>query len=446
MEITCSHKREMNHTYVQFFGGTPCLEDYQVQMVLHGLVRGILPCSIHSMDNRVVWRCENTSRQSLSAFCQLHAFAGEELTWVWGGLFRILQEMQDYLLDAHSLYLHPDDIYLDLAEKQVFCCVVPFYEKNIWDALFELSQYFLGYLDHRDAGVVRVAYGIFRYLSQGGTSLEELWKLLHEKDEKAGPEPEGEKPGESMETSSRQLEQESRQIRQQDLDSFFRDTDNKKEQKHAPRFLWLLWFMPGGGAFLWALFLVFNFWYLNPMIKLSSAGAILILCGIGALFWFKLGRTPPNEDRPMWEDLPLPEDKPEILKYEDEETHPPEEVEHFHEEPVLIREEATVLLNTETTGQAAKLIQKESGETFSLKETPVVVGKMPGAVQLILASPAVSRIHARIFPGQEGYCVEDLNSKNGTYLNGKLMEARTPVHLQKDDILSFADVEYLFTE
>ncbi len=44
---------------------------------------------------------------------------------------------------------------------------------------------------------------------------------------------------------------------------------------------------------------------------------------------------------------------------------------------------------------------------------------------IIIPLRQVSRNHTRIFPGQDGAIVEDLDSKNGTYINGQLVQEPT---------------------
>lgn len=59
------------------------------------------------------------------------------------------------------------------------------------------------------------------------------------------------------------------------------------------------------------------------------------------------------------------------------------------------------------------------GQRWKIK-SPMVLGRDPDC-EIIIPLRQVSRHHTQIFPGPEGTMVEDLESKNGTYLNGKLL-------------------------
>jgi hypothetical protein len=59
----------------------------------------------------------------------------------------------------------------------------------------------------------------------------------------------------------------------------------------------------------------------------------------------------------------------------------------------------------------------EMGRTFHLDEPTLVIGRHPRS-GIVIDHPEVSRRHARIVRQEEGWIVEDLDSTNGTFLNG----------------------------
>ncbi len=71
----------------------------------------------------------------------------------------------------------------------------------------------------------------------------------------------------------------------------------------------------------------------------------------------------------------------------------------------------------------------------------VVVGRASDC-QLVIASAAVSRRHARIRRENDRFILEDLGSSNGTLLNGERLSA--PAVLKDQDRISFGSVEALF--
>lgn len=67
------------------------------------------------------------------------------------------------------------------------------------------------------------------------------------------------------------------------------------------------------------------------------------------------------------------------------------------------------------------------GQEVSLSAPEFFIGREAG-VDLLIASPSVSRRHLRIFQQGGQYLVEDLGSSNGTFLNNQRVSFPTPIH------------------
>ncbi len=70
---------------------------------------------------------------------------------------------------------------------------------------------------------------------------------------------------------------------------------------------------------------------------------------------------------------------------------------------------------------------------------PMVIGRRED-LGLTLPCPSVSKEHAEIFEHEGEIWVRDLNSTNGTYINGQPVD--DPVRLREDDILQFATMVF----
>lgn len=84
-------------------------------------------------------------------------------------------------------------------------------------------------------------------------------------------------------------------------------------------------------------------------------------------------------------------------------------------------------------------ILKES--LYPLLFDTTVLGRHPYC-EIVLDHGAVSREHARILHDKNDYYIEDLHSRNGTYLNGKSVERRQPLY--DGDVIKICDMEFAF--
>jgi len=79
---------------------------------------------------------------------------------------------------------------------------------------------------------------------------------------------------------------------------------------------------------------------------------------------------------------------------------------------------------------------------YALGEETVTLGRHPHC-QIVLDSASISREHARICYAGGHYMLEDLKSRNGTYLNGNAIQGRMP--LFDGDTVRICDVELVFS-
>jgi serine phosphatase RsbU (regulator of sigma subunit) len=80
---------------------------------------------------------------------------------------------------------------------------------------------------------------------------------------------------------------------------------------------------------------------------------------------------------------------------------------------------------------------------FPLGETPLVIGRNPDCA-IVLASPAVSREHARVFRKGDQCYVQDLRSQNKTYVNNKEVVPDRPAPLHHCDRVRICDCWFIF--
>jgi pSer/pThr/pTyr-binding forkhead associated (FHA) protein len=75
---------------------------------------------------------------------------------------------------------------------------------------------------------------------------------------------------------------------------------------------------------------------------------------------------------------------------------------------------------------------------------PILTIGRDSANDLIIDHPLASRRHARLERDEQGYFVRDLESTNGTYVNGDKVDGVRQLHNQ--DLIWVADVEIVFSD
>jgi diguanylate cyclase (GGDEF)-like protein len=81
----------------------------------------------------------------------------------------------------------------------------------------------------------------------------------------------------------------------------------------------------------------------------------------------------------------------------------------------------------------------EQGRSFVISDQTAQIGRGAGN-QICLDDPSVSRQHAKIYGHNGQYFIEDLNSKNGTWVNGNAIRSNLKVQVQEGAPIAIGNV------
>jgi hypothetical protein len=131
------------------------------------------------------------------------------------------------------------------------------------------------------------------------------------------------------------------------------------------------------------------------------------------------------------------------MAFVEEANEPAHQLEEEKEEEIM----QTVLLTDTTGDHNFRYLRAVGSEVpdITISYVPYLIGKQEGLVDYVLEAETISRIHARIDRTGEEYQLCDLNSTNGTSINGRLLETNETVTLKKGDEVFIANFAFIFT-
>lgn len=77
-----------------------------------------------------------------------------------------------------------------------------------------------------------------------------------------------------------------------------------------------------------------------------------------------------------------------------------------------------------------------------VKEKTIIVGCMEENCDYVIREKGISRLHAKLIKRESGLYLLDLNSTNGTYLNGELLKGGVEYLLEEGDTIAFFQTEF----
>ena len=105
----------------------------------------------------------------------------------------------------------------------------------------------------------------------------------------------------------------------------------------------------------------------------------------------------------------------------------------------------TELLTTIKKVDATLFLKEEMREYgIVLKYNGFIIGRQREKADLVLQNRAVGKTHARIERNKQKWCIKDMDSKNGTYINNIKLESGKDQELKNYDVITIANVDLIF--
>lgn len=455
------YKRDINGNYLVLYETEePDTSSYQVRMLVGNIVPSILKCKVQGIDGQFMVCFDITSKQSVATLYEEKKIGYDDLRMILGGFVQGMEEMSEYLLNPGNLVVKPEYMYVDLEKRQLYFCYLPGYEEDVRQKFQELTEYILPRLDHEDQKAVMLGYGVYRRALEDTFHLEYVKKELYQEREKSGEKNLDEKlPEEKTENFSYALPENPQKVPEPDLELLWREepetfsgTSPKSSSPRTPKCLWkIILECCAGGMMILVLIGIKMLGYLPQISLIEMLGGIILLMGIAMAVTLVYSTRKPEKESEQRKETEEKREKKTFspmssnLKMEID-----EKKESLDEGLVLSVEQGyfgeTMLLSSTKAAGPASLVSKEPGElaTIYLKEELTIIGKMATASDAVIDLPTVSRMHAKIRKRDQDYYLTDLNSRNGTAVNGKLLKADEEYCLQDQDEVDFAQARYVF--
>ncbi len=185
MEITFS--RELDGSYLvvteEERGDT-----YTEKMLTEAKPDRLLGLQARALGDKYEYRYEISGQKSLEAILSKREMTGEEIRDLFRSIYRISNELEEYLLDAKRLWLEPGLIFS--AKNSWQFCLHPAREEDLFAQLQALSRYILKKADHEDEETAQMAYELFRVCHEDNYSFSQIWEALRMEDVSEQTEPE----------------------------------------------------------------------------------------------------------------------------------------------------------------------------------------------------------------------------------------------------------------
>lgn len=396
-----TYERSYNHNYMIIQAKEREYTGFCEKIIQENEISGLLPCQFRVLEGTLFFYYEISGKRTLSQLFQKKKIGALEMRRLLTALSVLQRESQRYLLDFQKYILLPEYLYSDFDIEHLYAVYYPDYEGTA--ILEKISSFFIEHVDYQEAEAVELAYSFQQRIMEENVSLELIAEeLLKEKKEVSFSEPEiCEVKKETIPFFERK-ERESLYEEREELTNRepVYNVDEKKE-----------------------------IWKISNLACFSEIRNFL-----KGLAIFKKGEK--DTKRKRRKEKPVYEVE---LDFE----------ENIKETPFFSRtapSEATQFFSSQEEPEVHALIYQGRKDlpNLELEVFPYIVGKGEKGIDGRLEIPTISRIHSQLDYINDNYFIMDLNSTNGTFLNGERLPPNRKQSLSVGDRIQFAGETYIF--
>ena len=418
---------------------TPCLRE---KMIVRNNIPYLAKMTPQSIDGHSYFYYDIQGRVSLETVFSGKSMTQAEVSVILHGLSGLLAELERYLLTPSEVLFAPSDIWLLPDTLEPSFIYVPDSVPDESHSIHSLAEFLTEHVDGNDREAATMAYGYLEMVESGCIIPDIGCPEYHPV---KIPEHDISLPPDKSLTPPIDPDEywDIKEGIADDMKPFFEDDLPERKNRNKKIAYILL-------GLVMALAASYIILILNPAffpIILTDEEYIVVGSVIAVIFAAVLiivmcmcGKKDVRS-----KECPYPEtdvnpavsnktgDDIDYLEYQNNQTKEGDEKTVLIHRPASMSHRVTV-----------PVLRYEDGRDILLSTFPFIVGKMKTRVDGIVDGAGVSRIHAMIKEKDGRYYLSDLNSMNGTGINGKLLDTNDTAEIKDGDIISFAGTSLTF--
>ncbi len=459
-KIQYEQENNMRYMKIEFCNMTQEAE-YEIKMLMNNQISIFLPIAIKTINNKNIYFYDVTSKQQYCKIYEFNKLQMKDVELILNSLETMAQIVNNYMLNLDSVMVTPDMLFLDLTNKKVMFTYIPMcdemdFELNLSPSfdnyIKELFDFIIEHFDHESdkKSVVKIYY-IYQKIIQHEYNIIKISDLLYEQEEVSIQDNEINADNESDEIIIKEIPQE---IIEDEVECKNKSLINTISLiKGIVAFFFVL----NAAKILAPEIIPLPYSGMIPIVVCVCLTALLlVLSKIPDYAFIKLNKRSmkqpftvssnvkynnidSNTDNNMINNNITCDTKNDLKNnFVDYSVHndDSQSVEH------------TMLLsdyferNKKSKNIKMTYCGEDNLEDIFIDKLPCVVGSMAEHCNYVIDSKIVSHIHMCILKIEDIYYIEDMNSTNGTYLNGERLIANERKEIKKDDVVLVATLPY----
>lgn len=181
--ICAEYKRELNQIHLILQKEGRYQEDYQIRMLRENQVKGLLPVRSWEIDDMSICEYDISGKQSVEKLYERKGIKSKEMKELLNAILSVIEEMDNYLLNANSLLLDPAYVFWE--KEEYFFCYCPFNERDVRESFHKLTEFFVQHTDYQDVDSVKLSFFLHKNTMEENYSLRKIMEKMEQEEENA---------------------------------------------------------------------------------------------------------------------------------------------------------------------------------------------------------------------------------------------------------------------
>lgn len=482
------YKRDLYRNYLVVFQDKEEGLPYEVKMIQNNKIFGLLPMQVKSVDGKDYYYYDISSLQPCSEIYHKAKLSKEEIRMLIEGIIVAIEKGKEFLLKEDNFVLEPKYVYMNPSNHKVSLCYIPGYCKEIIAQFSMVLEFILDRVDYQEEQAVFLAYSLYKQNKDKTSTVLELKKIAMndlkiDKEEKQFEEKVQPKTGKYLEIEKcKETDKYHEFDKYQDLERNQGNLKNngmkiktqvklksenlkvKEEEITSYKVITIV----GSIGFILLGIIVISVLIQLGLFTNSMSGEFeltkfILFLGVIGIIEFSILRVWLSDKNKISKIKSIKVTKPieaiEPIKpiehmnnLEEMEGVLPEEVVYKYDienSSESIAENTTLLVSNTSMLDVNSYCLNSCDSVYQnivITEFPFFIGKLKTNVDYAINNNSISRYHAKIEKEEEHYFLTDLNSTNGTFINGKRINSNKRTEIILNDKITFAKIDYIFNK
>lgn len=458
--------------------------NYQVKMLLNNTINGLLPFELRACNDDIKLYYTITSKQPLNVLLLKQSIDYNQIMNLLNSLFNTIKNSSKYMLSSECFVINLDYIYVQPVSFYTHLCYVPDIKQtiSITEQLKLLIEYLMSKVDKKDKDAIVLIHKLFSKTRELNFTANDLENIIKNNNININEIKLEEINNNESNISKSYFEKDNKKYIEKVLNYGDKIVEEKEMLYYPIKYKVIAGIIQCAMITLIAVVLLTNTFVRESTGELDIVklvAFIVLLTVVDIYICMKIFIEKNKVSKIIKVEQVIDNELPQVVNEDidnnlskakktllymnkkisdyEEETFNKDECGNLNIQSDnnlnddlnsiisnYIDDECITTVLSNVNHNIAYIVDSSTNEKIQLHTLPFIIGKLKNQVDYVINNPTVSRVHAQIIMEENKYYIMDLNSKNGTYVNGESLTGQEKQLINHKDKIRFSNSDYEF--